>query len=144
MSPPDRIAHSILEAAPLVVRLMLTEARRQDPGQRLTPPQFRILALLRDRPGLSLTDLAGLLGVRKPTASVMVLRLVTQGLVKVEAAGGRRRALSPSAEGAALIARTQAGIEAKLAARIALLDAGAQARLEDGLAELRALLSAEG
>lgn len=143
MSSPDDIAHAIIDTTPLMVRLMLTEARTQDPGQRLTPPQFRILALLRDRPGMTLTDLATLLGVRKPTASVMVLRLVTQGLVTVEAAGGRRRALSPSPAGLALIARTQAGIEAKLAARIAQLDAAAQARLHAGLAELRAVLLAE-
>jgi len=144
MTTPDGIARSIIDTTPLMVRLMLAEARTQDPGQRLTPPQFRILALLQERPGIGLTELAELLGVRKPTASVMVLRLVTQGLVKVEAAVGRRRPLAPTAEGAALISRTRAGIEARLAARIASLDAAAQARLEDGLAELRALLTSAG
>ena len=62
-------------------RIMATEAVRAVPDGRLTPPQFRILNYLYVAPGASLSEVAAYLGVRLPTASVMLVKLAAEGYV---------------------------------------------------------------
>lgn len=62
-------------------RIMATEAVRAVPDGRLTPPQFRILNYLHVAPGASLSEVAAYLGVRLPTASVMLVKLAAEGYV---------------------------------------------------------------
>jgi DNA-binding MarR family transcriptional regulator len=62
-------------------RIMAMEAVRAVPDGRLTPPQFRILNYLYVSPGASLSEVAAYLGVRLPTASVMLVKLAAEGYV---------------------------------------------------------------
>ncbi|SRR5579871_1573060 len=79
-SPDARTcAARLVEVAPLVVRFIRGQMRRQMPG--LTMAQFRAMSYLYRRPGCSLRALAAHLGVTPPTCSALVARLVVRGVV---------------------------------------------------------------
>ncbi len=89
---PQTCARAVMEAVPLVMRFLRGEMRRQH-GPHLSVPQFRILAFLSRHSGACLFAVADHLGVAQPTASIMVDRLVRQGLVgRTEDPTERRRA----------------------------------------------------
>jgi len=72
-------AARLVDVAPLVVRFIRAQMRRQMPG--LTIAQFRTMSFLYRRSGCSLRALAVHLGVTPPTCSVLVDRLVRRGVV---------------------------------------------------------------
>ncbi|MGE5553311.1 MAG: MarR family winged helix-turn-helix transcriptional regulator [Betaproteobacteria bacterium] len=87
-----RVAQEIMETVPPIMRFMREEMRRQGAGfGSLSVPQYRCLAFLSRQPGAALSEVASHLGVTPPTASVLVERLVHQGLVKRETFPGERR-----------------------------------------------------
>jgi DNA-binding MarR family transcriptional regulator len=73
-------ARVVMEVVPLAMRCIRGEFRRNR-GADLSVPQFRVLAFLRRCPGACLFAVADHLGVARPTASVLVDRLVRRGLV---------------------------------------------------------------
>jgi len=75
----DRCAVRMVDAVPLVLRVIRAEMRRRMPA--LTMAQFRTMAFLERQRGTSLSGLADHLGVTRPTASALVDRLVRGGLV---------------------------------------------------------------
>ena len=98
-SPAQLCAEAALDFMQSMTRFLIAEGRELDPAFRITPPQFRALVLLERAPGMSLSELGTEMGIRTPTASVIVVRLVHQGLVQRDSAGGRRLALSLSPQG---------------------------------------------
>jgi DNA-binding MarR family transcriptional regulator len=82
-------AARLVDAAPLVVRFIRAQMRRQMPG--LTIAQFRTMAFLYRRSGSSLRALAVHLGVTPPTCSVLVDRLVRRGVVNRTPSRASRR-----------------------------------------------------
>ena len=140
----DACARALIAVMPLAVRFMISEIREQGGPQNLTPPQFRILAFLREAPGASLTVLADHLGVRAPTASVMMLRLVRQRLVrrKVDAKERRRVVLELTEKGVALIDRTRDALIARLKESLVLMSDHERDQLAQGLDRLRTVLEA--
>jgi DNA-binding MarR family transcriptional regulator len=78
--------------APLVVRFIRAQTRRQMPG--LTMAQFRTMAFLYRRSGCSLRTLAVHLGVTPPTCSALVDRLVRRGVVSRTPSQSSRREIA--------------------------------------------------
>lgn len=62
-------------------RIMATEAVRTVLNGRISPPQFRTMNYLLLAPGASLSEVADHLGVRLPTASVLLTKLASEGYV---------------------------------------------------------------
>ena len=142
---PEACARDLMETVPAVMRFIRAEMRRHR-GARMSVPQFRTLALLGRMPGSSLSDVAEHLGVSRPTASVLVDRLVRQGLVdRTQHPHERRRvALSLTREGEALLERARAHTRARIAGTLAALSPAQLACLAEGLALLRRLFETEG
>ncbi len=113
---PQTCAHAVIEAVPLVMRFIRAEMHRQA-APRLSVPQFRVLAFLHRHPGACLFAVADHLGVARPTASIMVDRLVRQGLVtRTEDPAERRRAvLRLTTSGARLFQQAREATRAWLA-----------------------------
>ncbi len=98
---PDACARAVMETVPTVMRFIRTEMRRNR-APSLSVPQLRALAFLHHNPGACLFHVADHLGVTRPTASVIVDRLVRRGLlVRAEDPRERRRiALTLTPKGA--------------------------------------------
>ncbi len=111
-------ANSTIDFMGALTRFLIAEIRRMDPSVRITPPQYRALILLERAPGMSLTDFAQELGIRTPTASVIVVRLVRDGLVQRSSAGGRRLSLALTTKGRRLIDSVRQQITTVLATAI--------------------------
>jgi len=95
-------------------RIMAMEAVRAVPDGRLTPPQFRILNYLFVAPGASLSEVAAYLGVRLPTASVMLVKLAAEGFVL--------RSRHPASRRRMQLVLTERGQEITLSVRGALFE----------------------
>lgn len=124
---PDQLIGLLARAG----RAIMVEAARAVPDARLTGPQFRILHFLRCKPGASLSDVAAHLGVRLPTASVMLARLEGDGYVerRRDPASRRRMQLSLSDRGQRVMAQMRGTIEARLRVAFAQLGAPEQQEL---------------
>jgi DNA-binding MarR family transcriptional regulator len=113
---PQTCARAVIEAVPLVMRFIRGEMHHQR-APHLSVPQFRVLAFLTRHPGACLFAVADHLGVARPTASIMVDRLVRQGLVTrtEDPAERRRAALQLTVAGAQHFQRAQEATRAWLA-----------------------------
>lgn len=140
---PEDCADALLEFLPAFVRLMVAEVRHGAGPNSLTPPQFRCLEILRREPGLSLSALAERLGVRQPTASLIVVRLVRDGLVgRGRAAGERRRVvLTLTDKGRNLLEAMRVAIRERIAIALGPLPAAQRARVAQGLEILTAAIA---
>ncbi|MHB8562903.1 MAG: MarR family winged helix-turn-helix transcriptional regulator [Acidiferrobacteraceae bacterium] len=106
MAPPSdtrpnlvqRCAASLLETLPRVMDRVRSEIGCGAAGA-LSLPQFRCLCFIGRNPETSLGALANQIGVSTATTSVIVDRLVRQGLVERAAAPRERRRLSLSLTG---------------------------------------------
>ncbi len=139
--PPEGLPEHLLLLMMASSRLMMLEAARAVPDLRLTPPQFRILNYVFRHPGTSLSQVAVQLGVRLPTASVMLVKLAQEELVTRERdpASRRRMQLHLTAKGAQVMAAVRANVFAKVEARLALLGDASRAELERAMPALEVL-----
>src|SRR5207248_11152413 len=87
----DAMTDAVLTASRLLVAVSARSIAAVD--ESITIPQFRLLVVLDTRGPLKLTALAEQLGVNPSTATRMVDRLVTAGLVTREANPASRREL---------------------------------------------------
>ena len=108
--------------------------------------QVWALSVIRDRPGLGITDLAAALSVRQPTASNLVKSLVQQSLVDVRRDGPDRRSvqLHVRSEGRRLLRRMPGPFAGVLPDALAGLDADTLHRMEADLGLLIQRLQADG
>ena len=94
---------------------------------KLKPAEFSILLLIDANPGRKQSDIAAVLGIKRPNFVVVLSRLLTRGLVAQQQAEGDRRssALFLTERGLGLLerARTMLGAhEARVTERIGALD----------------------
>lgn len=127
-------ARRILETVPLVMRVLRREMRGGI-EEKLSVPQFRVLAFLSRTPGASLSELADFIGVAAATASAMVERLVRRGLVAREGDPKERRRimLRLTPDGSALLERARAHTRLRVAESIAALSGPELAAVVRGL-----------
>ena len=116
--------------------------RKETEALGVTSHQVTLLWLVRNRPGLSLRELAEQEGISAPSMSGHVDRLEAAGLLRrVRSTDDRRRVgLELTREGSALLKRVRARRTTWLAERLEQLDDADRARIEDALPALYALL----
>lgn len=141
---PQQLAAMLMDVAPLVMRTIRTRMRSER-GADLTVPQFRVLGLLRRRPGSSLSDVAEHVGLTASAASRLVDGLVARGYVRREHRATDRRAvaLALSPKGVDLLEATYRGTQAHLAERVAALDAAQRVAILTALENLGRLFQTE-
>jgi DNA-binding MarR family transcriptional regulator len=101
------------EEAGLPLLLTVVRSRLRQVSWRMlapygvTPQQYQVLRALADKPGLCHGELAGALGLDKPTATRLLQALQRKGWVEVlpHPCHGRKLRLELSAEGQALVDR---------------------------------------
>jgi DNA-binding MarR family transcriptional regulator len=131
-------AARLVEVAPLVVRFIRVQMRRQMPG--LTMAQFRTMAFLYRRSGCSLRALAVHLGITPPTCSALVDRLVRRGVVSRTPSRASRRevALRLTRRGRAQFETAKEGARRQTAGVLAPLPDASLRRIVRGLDALAA------
>jgi DNA-binding MarR family transcriptional regulator len=134
-------AARLVDVAPLVVRFIRGQMRRQLPG--LTMAQFRTMAFLYRRSGCSLRALAIHLGVTPPTCSVLVDRLVRRGAVSRTPSRASRReiALRLTRRGRARFEVAKEAARRQTAGVLAVLPDAALRRLTHNLDALAAVFA---
>lgn len=107
--------------------------------------QIWALSVIRERPGIGVTELARSLDVRQPTASNMVRVLVEQALVEQRREGADKRAvqLYVLAAGARVLRRAPGPFAGVLPQALAELPSDVLQRLENDLAVLIARLGTD-
>jgi len=125
-----------LEITPIIWRRIRAEMRRHTmPG--LSLPQFRALNFLSHHPEASLSVVAEHLGLTPPTASKLVQKLVTDGVVVRKSATDRRRVcLSLTEAGIAALSIARSETRQHLAERLGWLN---QEELDAVFIAMRAL-----
>lgn len=142
--PADPLSAALLDTMMLANRVVTTEAMRAVPDGRLTPPQFRILNYLHGAPGVSLSEVASHLGVRLPTASVMLVKLASEGhVVRTRHPDSRRRMqLVLTRQGEAVVVAVRSALLARLNAGMGTLEPADRAALDAAVPALQRLLGA--
>jgi DNA-binding MarR family transcriptional regulator len=135
----ERCAREVIDIVPLVMRFLRREFRRQS-APLLSVPQARTLSFVDRTPGSSLSDLAEHLNVTHPTASLIVNRLVHQGLLRrAEHPDERRRcALTLTPAGAQRLKIVRAAACAVVAGVLSGGSAGDIKAISQGLDRLKA------
>lgn len=110
--PEETLPAALLSVLIEANRVVILATMRGSSEKRLTPAKFRILNYIHETPGASLAQVAAHLGVRMPTASVMLLKLQTEGLVLRERHPASRRRLA--------LMLTPSGLDTITSARAAL------------------------
>ena len=131
---PDACARSVMETVPMVMRFIRTEIRRNR-ASVLSVPQLRALAFLDRNPGACLFHVADHLGVTRPTASVIVDRLVRRGLLlRSEDPRERRRlVLTLTPKGSRHLEQARRATRVWIADLLAPLPRPALRRIEEGI-----------
>jgi len=134
---PDACARAVMETIPMVMRFIRREMRRHSVSL-LSVPQFRALAFLHRNAGACLFHVADHLGVTRPTASVIVDRLVRRGLLaRAEDPRERRRiALTLTPKGTRLLDEARSATRAWMAGVLAPLSRRTLGRIEEGVSLL--------
>jgi len=135
-------AEALLSVVLATNRIISAEALRAAPALRLTPPQFRILHYLLTAPGASLSDVAAHLGVRLPTASVMLVKLGEEGYVHRarDPASRRRMRLVLTEKGRASLLRVRDILFRRLTEARATLTHAERDAVDAAMPALRRLL----
>lgn len=139
--PPEGLPEHLLLLMMASSRMMMVEAARAAPELRLTPPQMRILNYVFRHPGTSLSQVAVQLGVRLPTASVMLVKLAQEGLVTRERDPNSRRRmqLELTEKGALIMTRVRETVFSRIESRLSQLDAVSRNALEHAMPALESL-----
>jgi DNA-binding MarR family transcriptional regulator len=129
------------ELRPALLRLA-RNLRRETEALGVTSHQVTLLWLVRDRPGLSLRELAVEEGISAPSLSGHVDRLESAGLLlRIRSSEDRRRVgLELTDEGRTLLRRVRARRTTWLAERIAVLSEEEREQIERALPALYTLL----
>jgi DNA-binding MarR family transcriptional regulator len=129
------------ELRPALLRLA-RNLRRETEALRVTSHQVTLLWLVRDRPGLSLRELALEEGISAPSLSGHVDRLESAGLLRrIRSTDDRRRVgLELTDEGRTLLRRVRARRTTWLAERLAVLSEEEREQIVRALPALYALL----
>jgi DNA-binding MarR family transcriptional regulator len=131
---PHECASAVMETVPMVMRCIRTEMRHHG-APLLSVPQLRALAFLHRNPGACLVNVADHLGVTRPTASVIVDRLVRRGLlVRTEDPQERRRiVLRLTPQGSRLLGQVRTATRSWMADVLARVPRARLRRIAEGI-----------
>ena len=134
VAPADECARIIVDTVPAVMRRIRERMRRHGPPS-LSIPQFRALGFLDRNPGACLSELSDHLGIARPTASVIVDRLVQRHLVvRTDDPQERRRvALRLTPTGLQLLEQARSATRAWIATVLTGLSEESLQRMAAGL-----------
>jgi len=120
----DNVASKIFDAVPVVMRAIRAQLREHRDAD-LSVAQFRTLAFIERRTGVSLSEVAGHIGLTLPSMSKMVDGLVNRRLITRSAhdTDRRRVCLSITATGKKKLQASYANTQAFLADKISGLSA---------------------
>lgn len=135
----------VLRQFRLVFNTVKTHFQQVEKRAGLGGAQVWALSVVRDRPGIGVSDLARALDVRQPTASNLVKALADQDLIEVRkhARDGRAVMLHLLPAGARVLRRAPGPFTGVLPEALAALDPATLERLEQDLAELIKILGAD-
>ena len=135
---PEECASLVMEVVPSVMRTIRGEMRRLG-TQELTVPQMRALLFVTRRDGASLTEVAEHVGLTLPSASRLVDLLVERGLLRRRTASADRRRimLAATPRGQTLMESVRAGVQTRVARRLAELAPEVRSALLHGLEGLQ-------
>ncbi|MDE3102890.1 MAG: MarR family transcriptional regulator [Chloroflexota bacterium] len=141
---PSAAARQLMNVVPSLVRLIRSEMRRHSGIGSI--PQFRALTYLERHPGAALGEVAAHLGVTAPSASVLVQRLVRDGLVRRSDRPTERRAvaITLTPRGLVLLRRSRSATRARVAAALAALSSDELATVYEALSILDGLFEQRG
>jgi len=134
---PDACARAVVETVPMVMRFIRAEMRRHR-ASVLSVPQLRALAFLDRNTGACLFHVADHLGVTRPTASVIVDRLVRRGLLHRAADPRERRriVLTLTPRGTRLLEQARSATRSWMADVLSSLPRTTLRRIEEGISLL--------
>lgn len=137
---------TILDGVRHVVRVLRVSARAAERRVGVSGAQLYVLHQLAERPAASLNALAARTHTHQSSVSVVVARLVRQGLVerRVSAADGRRIELALTAAGRGVVRRAPAAAQERLVVALRRLPAAERAQLAEGLSRLVRSLGVAG
>ena len=137
-------ARGVVEVVPLVMRRIRGEMRAHAGGVSIQ--QFRALVFLERHAGASLGELAAFLGVTDATASVLVQRMVGDGIARRADRSGQRRtmALTLTPHGARLLGRARTTTRARVAATLGTLRPRELATVNEALLALARVFGEAG
>lgn len=109
--------------------------------QEISKAQLSALRFVRNNPGVTPGVVAAALGIRAPSATALLQRLESRGLVKKKAAAHDHRALQLelTSAGQAALAAVEQSYRRQLAELIDHMPAAEQVKLQEGLAALLAV-----
>ena len=144
-SPDADAAVRVLRQFRIVFNAVKAHFQQVERESGLGGAQVWALAVIRERPGLGINELATALSVRQPTASNLVKGLVQLELVEARREGSDKRMvqlyLRPAAR--SLLRRAPGPSRGVLPEALARLPAERLARMEDDLSALVAALGAD-
>lgn len=140
----DRAAH-VLQQFRIVFNAVKAHFQQVERRAGVGGAQVWALAIVRERAGLGVNELAAAMSVRQPTASNLVKSLAQQGLIDVRRDGPDRRAvqLHILPEGRRVLRRTPGPFAGVLPQALASLDPASLVRLEGDLDTLIKALKAD-
>ncbi len=111
----DIIARDVLDVVPVIMRTIRAEMRRRRSSE-VSVVQFRTLLFLNRNPGVSLSEVAGHLGLTAPTVSKMISGMVANRLItRWDSSSDRRRVtLTLTEQGQTLLETARSGTHARL------------------------------
>ncbi|MHB9131667.1 MAG: MarR family winged helix-turn-helix transcriptional regulator [Armatimonadota bacterium] len=135
----------VMHTAPLLMRTIRGEMRRQRPAE-LSLPQFRTLSILQRHPEISLSQLAARLEITLASASKLIDLLAKHGLVSRESSLTDRRkiVLQLSDHGRSTLDTAWQAAHARLAEMLETLDADDQVAVARAMHVLHAVLENDG
>ena len=149
---PRKRARTKTQAAVLVLRQLRLvfntvkgHFREVEKKTGVAGAQVWALSVVRDRPGIGVSELAAALDIHQSTASNLLKPLIEAGMISAERAEDDRRALvlRVTARGLAVLKKAPGPETGVLPAALSKLDLGTLARLEEDLQGLIGLLHAD-
>ncbi|HSV33932.1 MAG TPA: MarR family transcriptional regulator [Ramlibacter sp.] len=142
---PDEPAARVLRRFRLVFNAVKTHFREVEKKAGVAGAQLWALSVIRDRPGLKLTDLARAMDVHQSTASNLVRTLLERGMVVAEKNGSDRRTvqLHVLPAGTKVLRRAPGPFSGVLPSALANMDSQTLARLDKDLGTLVAALGVD-
>jgi len=141
-SSTGECAHEVLDAVPMVMRVIRNELRKYG-AKEVSMPQFRTLNFVYRKEGVSLSEVADHIGLTLPTMSMLVDGLVTRGLInrQEDPEDRRRMTLMLTEPGRVRLESARGATVAYLEERLRQLSASDRATITTAMRTLRELFT---
>jgi DNA-binding MarR family transcriptional regulator len=135
-------AVQVLRRFRILSNAVKTHFREVEKQAGIAGAQLWALSVVRESPGVGVSQLAGAMDIHQSTASNLVKSLLEQGLIAADRMGSDRRAvqLHVSSKGLGLLRKAPGPFTGVLLEALSILDSNTLKRLDRDLAKLIALL----